>query len=83
VTGEKHWHGASPTTAMTHISIQEKLDGKAVDWMEQVSEAQYRGRCAAQGAATSRRLPCTSFSRADMCADEYAVLRNGLFPGSP
>jgi quercetin dioxygenase-like cupin family protein len=34
--GEKHWHGAAPTTAMTHIAIQEQLDGKAVDWMEQV-----------------------------------------------
>ena len=41
--GEKHWHGAAPTTAMTHIAIQEKLDGKAVDWMEQVSNEQYRG----------------------------------------
>jgi quercetin dioxygenase-like cupin family protein len=40
--GEKHWHGASPTTAMTHIAIQERLDGKAVDWLEKVSEAQYR-----------------------------------------
>ncbi len=39
---EKHWHGATPTTAMTHIAIQEKLDGKAVDWLEQVSDAQYR-----------------------------------------
>jgi hypothetical protein len=39
---EKHWHGASPTTAMTHIAIQEKKDGKVVDWMEQVSDAQYR-----------------------------------------
>ncbi|WNR46943.1 (R)-mandelonitrile lyase [Paenibacillus roseipurpureus] len=39
--GEKHWHGASPTTAMTHIAIQERLDGKTVDWMEQVSEKQY------------------------------------------
>jgi len=42
--GEKHWHGASPTTAMTHIAIQESLDGKAVDWMEKVSEEQYRRR---------------------------------------
>jgi quercetin dioxygenase-like cupin family protein len=42
--GEKHWHGASPTTAMTHIAIQEKLDGKPVDWMEQVSNDQYDGR---------------------------------------
>jgi quercetin dioxygenase-like cupin family protein len=40
--GEKHWHGASPTTAMSHIAIQEALDGKAVDWMEKVSEEQYR-----------------------------------------
>jgi quercetin dioxygenase-like cupin family protein len=40
--GEKHWHGASATTAMTHIAIQEQLDGKAVDWMEKVSDQQYR-----------------------------------------
>lgn len=38
---EKHWHGASADTAMTHIAIQESLDGNAVEWMEQVSEAQY------------------------------------------
>ena len=36
--GEKHWHGAAPTTAMTHIAIQEELDGKVVDWMEHVTE---------------------------------------------
>jgi quercetin dioxygenase-like cupin family protein len=41
--GEKHWHGAAPTTAMTHIAIQEALDGKAVDWMEKVTDEQYRG----------------------------------------
>ena len=41
--GEKHWHGAAPTTAMTHIAVQEKLDGKAVDWMEKVSNEQYTG----------------------------------------
>jgi quercetin dioxygenase-like cupin family protein len=39
--GEKHWHGASPTTAMTHIAVQESLDGKIVDWMEQVTDEQY------------------------------------------
>ena len=38
--GEKHWHGAAPTTAMTHIAIQERLDGKTVDWMEKVSDEQ-------------------------------------------
>jgi quercetin dioxygenase-like cupin family protein len=40
--GLKHWHGASPTTAMTHIAIQESLNGKNVDWMEKVSDEQYR-----------------------------------------
>jgi quercetin dioxygenase-like cupin family protein len=40
--GEKHWHGASTTTAMTHIAIQEQLDGKAVDWLERVTDAQYQ-----------------------------------------
>ena len=39
--GEKHWHGAAPTTAMTHIAVQEQLDGKAVEWMEKVSDEQY------------------------------------------
>ena len=39
--GEKHWHGASPKTAMTHIALQEVRDGKVVDWMEHVTDAQY------------------------------------------
>jgi quercetin dioxygenase-like cupin family protein len=39
--GEKHWHGAAKTTAVTHIAIQERLDGKTVDWMEKVSDEQY------------------------------------------
>ena len=41
--GEKHWHGASPDAGMTHVAINEALDGKAVDWLEQVSDEQYRG----------------------------------------
>lgn len=41
--GEKHWHGASPTTAMTHIAIQEELNGSAVEWLEKVSDEQYKG----------------------------------------
>ena len=41
--GEKHWHGAAPAVSMTHIAIQEQLDGKAVDWMEKVSDEQYKG----------------------------------------
>jgi quercetin dioxygenase-like cupin family protein len=40
--GEKHWHGATATTGMTHIAIQEALSGKVVDWLEQVSAEQYR-----------------------------------------
>ena len=40
--GLKHWHGATPTTGMTHIAIQEQLDGKAVEWLEHVSDEQYR-----------------------------------------
>ena len=39
--GEKHWHGGAPTTAVTHTAIQERLDGKTVDWMEKVSDEQY------------------------------------------
>jgi quercetin dioxygenase-like cupin family protein len=41
--GEKHWHGASATTALSHIAIQEKLNGSPVDWMEQVSDEEYNG----------------------------------------
>jgi quercetin dioxygenase-like cupin family protein len=50
--GEKHWHGAAQTTAMTHIAIQEKLDGKTVDWLEQVSDEQYGGSW------VERPIPC-------------------------
>ena len=39
--GEKHWHGASPTTAMTHIAVQEALDGKMVEWLEKVDDERY------------------------------------------
>jgi quercetin dioxygenase-like cupin family protein len=39
---EKHWHGATPTTAMTHIAVQEQLDGKVVEWMEKVSDEEYQ-----------------------------------------
>ena len=42
--GEKHWHGAAPTSPMTHIAITEALDGQAVDWLEQVSDEQYQAR---------------------------------------
>jgi quercetin dioxygenase-like cupin family protein len=42
--GEKHWHGAAPTTAMTHIAVHEFLDGNAVEWMEKVTDEQYQSR---------------------------------------
>ncbi|CAN7320074.1 cupin domain-containing protein [Bosea sp. LjRoot90] len=42
--GEKHWHGAGPETAMTHIAVQEALEGKVVDWLDKVSDAEYDGR---------------------------------------
>jgi quercetin dioxygenase-like cupin family protein len=45
---EKHWHGASPTTAMTHIAIQEQLEGTAADWMEHVTDEQYGVRSSEQ-----------------------------------
>ena len=47
--GEKHWHGAGPTTAMTHFAIQEAQDGKSADWLEKVSDEQYRDKNAPQG----------------------------------
>jgi quercetin dioxygenase-like cupin family protein len=46
--GEKHWHGAAPTLAMTHISIVEQVDGKSADWMEHVSDEQYRAELKAE-----------------------------------
>jgi 4-carboxymuconolactone decarboxylase len=58
--GVKHWHGASPNTAMTHIAIQEHLDGKAVDWLEKVSDQQYGGLPAIsreEGASTMANEP--------------------------
>jgi quercetin dioxygenase-like cupin family protein len=51
--GHKHWHGATPSTAMTHIAIQESLDGRAVDWLEPVTDEQYR---AGPPAAASTQL---------------------------
>src|ERR1051326_7309136 len=57
--GVKHWHGATPTTAMSHIAIQEALDGKVVEWMEQVSDEHYRSGwkgCRVDGTGQRRTL---------------------------
>ena len=52
---EKHWHGAAPTTAMTHIALQEKLNGKVVDWMEHVTDEQYHsGESSGRGRSHNR-----------------------------
>jgi hypothetical protein len=53
--GEEHWHGASVTTAMTHIAVQEQLDGKAVDWLEHVTDEQYSGLTTAKDEAPQAR----------------------------
>jgi quercetin dioxygenase-like cupin family protein len=47
--GEKHWHGATGTAAMTHIAIQEQLDGKVVEWMEKVSDEEYQAPAESRG----------------------------------
>ena len=52
--GEKHWHGATATTAMTHIAIQEALDGNVVEWLEQVSDEQYQAASSTQSTANRR-----------------------------
>jgi 4-carboxymuconolactone decarboxylase len=55
--GQKHWHGAGPNSSMTHIAIVEQLDGKTVEWMEKVSEAQYDAPLRGQTAAAARPRP--------------------------
>jgi len=55
--GVKHWHGASPNSAMTHIALVEQLDGKSTEWMEKVSDAQYGMPVRAQGAASATPTP--------------------------
>jgi 4-carboxymuconolactone decarboxylase len=54
--GQKHWHGAAPNSLMAHIAISEALDGKAVEWMEKVSDGQYRAPVRAQGRVTAARV---------------------------
>ena len=56
--GVKHWHGGTATTSMTHIAVQESLNGKTVEWMEKVTEEQYRGSSSSEGTpATNRNEP--------------------------
>ena len=62
--GQKHWHGAAPNRSMAHIGIVEQLDGKAVDWMENVSDAQYVAPLRAYGASTNGGAQPRSSQRA-------------------
>lgn len=55
--GEKHWHGAAPNSSMTHIAITEQLDGKTVDWMEKVSDAEYHAPIRGQAASSAAPRP--------------------------
>jgi hypothetical protein len=78
--GVKHWHGATPTTAMTHIAIQEQLNGKVVDWMEKVSEEQYRARGSIPGrpGTNDRSVSGQTYGRLDVMINNA-----GLMPQSP
>jgi 4-carboxymuconolactone decarboxylase len=58
--GQKHWHGASPTTAMSHIAIVEQLEGKSVDWMEKVTDEQYAAPVRPRPAAAAAPVPAPS-----------------------
>jgi len=63
---EKHWHGAAPTTAVTHIAIQEQLEGKTVDWLEKVTDEQYQTESKAGEARSSRTCSERPFVRASI-----------------
>ena len=72
--GQKHWHGASPTTAMTHIAIVETLDGKSSDWMEKVTDEQYGAplRPGPDAAAARDAAPADQPSRAQQLMGDFA-----------
>ncbi len=66
--GQKHWHGASPAATMTHLAIQEQLEGKSVDWLEKVTDTQYRNVQAQKASATTAVQP----SRAQQLMGDFA-----------
>ena len=63
--GQKHWHGAAPNSSMAHIGIVEQLDGKTVDWMEKVSDAQYGAPIRGQDSEHRCRREAPAVSRSD------------------
>ena len=70
--GEKHWHGAAPTTAMTHIAVQEALDGQAVQWLEPVTDEQYHAQ---RGTERSPRRAATRRRAAPSAGSTALLLR--------
>ncbi len=80
--GQKHWHGAAPDSSMAHIAISEALDGKAVDWMEKVSEAQYSAPLRAKGgSADTRARPRPSQAAIGDFAPKLAELTDDVLYG--
>ena len=79
--GAKHWHGASPTTAMTHIAIVEHLDRRNTEWMEKVSDAQYNGRPNEQGAAGVTPQPSRAQQLMGDIAPKLAQLTDSVLFG--
>lgn len=75
--GVKHWHGASPTTAMTHLAVQEQLDGKNVEWMEKVTDEQYGARPASPAAGTPPRAEADDLGGVAPALARYAALVSG------
>jgi 4-carboxymuconolactone decarboxylase len=80
--GEKHWHGAAPNSLMAHIAVVEALEGKAVEWMEKVSDAQYGSPLRAQGASTNAGArPRPSQAAIGDFAPKLAELTNDVLYG--
>uniref|UniRef100_Q023E8 Carboxymuconolactone decarboxylase n=1 Tax=Solibacter usitatus (strain Ellin6076) TaxID=234267 RepID=Q023E8_SOLUE len=79
--GQKHWHGAAPNSSMTHIAILEQLDGKSVDWMEKVSDAQYGAPLRGQSAVASAPRPRPSQAAMGDFAPKLAEITDNVLYG--
>ena len=79
--GQKHWHGASPTSAMSHIAIVEALDGKSVDWMEKVSDQQYSAQVRAQASSSTSSVEKPSQKAIGDFAPKLAELTDNVLYG--
>lgn len=79
--GQKHWHGAAPDSSMTHIAITEELDGKTVEWMEQVSDAQYRSPAGGEAARSPAARPRPSQGAIGDFAPKLAQITDDVLYG--